>query len=122
MKNEQILNLFENIENAFQNSKHKYLPSKVSFFIQKNRKVLQENVITIEKVRMDIIQNYGKISEDQNRYNFDPEVIETVNKELDDLRNIEQDIQFSKIKLSDLEGIEFTLDQMEALMFMIEED
>jgi hypothetical protein len=36
--------------------------------------------------------------------------------------NLDTDITIQKIKLSDLEGLEFTLEQMEALMFMIEED
>lgn len=123
MKNKEILITLERIEKMYKETKNLYFPSKISFFIQKNKSILLNSIDEIEKTRMDIIKHYGiqdKI--DCNKYNFPTEAVDIVNKELDDLININQNLDFYKIKLSDLEGLEFTLEQMEALMFMIEED
>ena len=44
------------------------------------------------------------------------------NKELADLSNIKEDIDIKLIPLEELDGIDFTPEQMEALLFMIKEE
>jgi hypothetical protein len=43
-------------------------------------------------------------------------------KELNDLFSAEQDIEYKKIPLSWFDGIDFTIEEMNTLSFMIEDD
>ena len=123
MKNREIyaigilLNTFVNSEG----NEKRYLPAKINFLIQKNKKAIDDICIQLEKVRLDVIKKYADIDEENGTYQIPLEIKESVNNELDELLNLTQKIDISKIKISDLNGLEFTLEQMEALMFMIEE-
>lgn len=121
MTNEQIYTLAIKFQKEF-NSYTKYLPAKINFYIQKNRELLLKAYEDIEKIRLNVFNKYGTYNTEEKSFSFKTEQIEDINNELDDFKNIQYDINFVKIKLSDLEGLEFTLEQMEALMFMIEED
>ena len=74
----------------------------------------------IEQARINIIQNFGEHAE-ENKYFIPDENITLAQKELNDLLNITQEIEVYTISLDDIENLQFTLPQMEALMFMIEE-
>lgn len=121
MTNAEIYGLTYALASAF-NNEERYLPAKVNFFIQKNRSTLAQVVDTIEETRKKIIIHHGTPDQDGESYNIDPSNIEKVNKELADLLNISHEVNISKIKLSDLDGLDFTPGQMQALLFMIEED
>lgn len=122
LSNGEIYNIYTLFEKSFQEDNNKqYLPSKINFFILKNKKLILTAMSEIDLIRKDIIKNYG-ILQENNEYFIENNNIDLVNNELNDLLSIEQDIDISKIKLSDIENLEFTLEQMEALMFMIEED
>ena len=74
-------------------------------------------------MRNSIIQHYGSPdSENDDTYIISKENREVAQKELDDLIEMEQEIPILKLKFSDIENLEFTMNQMEALMFMIEEE
>ena len=120
LTNAEIYELNNLFQSAFDIKEKKYYPAKINFFIQKNKNLLSKLNEEIEKIRFSIIQNYGII--EGNNYRFTEDNIPVANKELADLLKIEQEINISMIKLSDLEGLEFTQEQMTALMFMIEED
>ena len=122
MKNKQIYELGISFINLFhkeiQENKIK-LPIKVNFYFQKNKNKIIELAQELEKMRLDIINNYPKISNDA----IFPEDVERVNAELQELLNLEQDVQIYKVKLSDFpDDLNLTLAQMDALMFMIEEE
>lgn len=122
LSNREIYNIYTLFEKSFQEDNNKqYLPSKINFFILKNKKLILTAMSEIDLIRKDIIKNYG-ILQENNEYFIENSNIDLVNNELNDLLSIEQEIDISKIKLSDIENLEFTLEQMEALMFMIEED
>lgn len=118
--NAQIFALSNKLEAAL-NAETRYMPAKISYFIHKNRTKLTEQMGFIEKARVDIIQHYGTMDAVTGAYNVPDEKLDEANKELSELLNIELDFEISMIKLSDLDAIEFTLEQMEALSFMIEE-
>jgi hypothetical protein len=65
------------------------LPMKVNFYLQKNKKTLAELGRDIEEYRMDIIRNYGELTEDGTQYVISKENIEIAQKELKDLLNLE---------------------------------
>lgn len=97
------------------------LPMKVNFYLQKNKKTLIDLGQDIESSRMEIINTYGKISEDGTQYVIPQEKIELAQKELEDLLNLEQEVQIYKINIDNLpDDIILTTGQMEAMMFMIE--
>jgi len=96
------------------------LPIKINFFLQKNIQTLTAAAQEIESARMEIARSFGKLNEEGDQYVIPQESIGTVNKELDDLFFLEQDLPIHTFKLDDFDGIEVTYDQMTAIMFMID--
>lgn len=122
LTNQQIYDFTEQIKQAF-NDNSKYFPSKINFPIQKNKKLLMEAVGTIDKVKQSIAKQYGvQDLEDANLYHIKAEYIDQAQKELDDLMALEQDLNCTLISFKDIENLEFTSNQMEAIMFMIDEE
>lgn len=120
MTNAEIYGLSQALSSAF-NMEEKYFPARVNYFIQKNKNNLALMTESIESVRGDIIRQYGTMDENE-KIVFTDENLKTANKELEELLNVSQDVVISTIKLSDLENLDFTPKQMQALLFMIEED
>lgn len=112
-KYSQDLNIFSNF-----NTK---LPVRIGFFLQKNIRIITDAAAEIEQAKMSIAAQYGKLNESQTGYDIPSENVEIANQELNDLFNLEQDLPIHIFKLSDFDGIEFTYQQMSAIMFMIEE-
>lgn len=107
----------------FGNDNQNYFSAKINFIIQKNKNTLLDKAIEIEQARLEIIQKYGYLNEeDSNQFVIPPEKVEIVNQELADLLSIEQELNILTIKIDDLDKVEFTPAQMEVLMFMIEEE
>lgn len=122
MKNKEIYNLGVLLVKIFQqeNQEEKIkLPIKINFYFQKNKNKIIELAQEIEKMRMEIIDDVPKVRPDQ----ISNEYVEQVNNQLQELLDLEQDVQIYKVKLSDFpDDLNLTLAQMDALMFMIEEE
>lgn len=101
-------------------SLEQYLPAHVTYAILKNYNILQVQFNIIEETRNTIIKRYGK--ETENGYIVPEENIAKANQELNTILSLEQDVPILMIKMTDLQGLNFTLQQMQALLFMIEED
>ncbi len=95
------------------------MPVAILFSIEKNKQTLMTVAQDIEKYRMDIIKKYGE--EVNGNYNVPQEKIEIANKELQDLFSIEQDVNIYKFNIEDLGDIKLTSNQMNAILFMIED-
>ena len=119
LTNNEVYSINEQFNKIFENSQQ-YLPAKVNFYIQKNKKRIAELAQEIEIARAEIIKNFGEQKEDQ-KYYIPQDKIQEAQQELLDLLNIQQEIEVFTISLDDIENLHFTLPQMEALMFMIEE-
>lgn len=98
------------------------LPVKVNFYLQKNKNNMVEMAKDIEKTRMEIVEKYGNLDEETGNYTFSDENIETVNKELEDLFTLEQDVKINPIDIEWFGSIELSASQTEAIMFMIKEE
>lgn len=98
------------------------LPVKVNFYLQKNMTRMVEAGKEIEKTRMDIIQKYGTPTEDGQNIEVPAEMVETVNKELEDLFALEQEIKVNEIALDAFDGIDLTSAQVAAITFMIKDE
>ena len=119
LTNDEIYFINKQLNKTFEDSQQ-YLPAKVNFYIQKNKKRIAELAQEIEIARAEIIKNFGEQKEDQ-KYYIPQDKIQEAQQELFDLLNIQQEIEVFTISLDDIEDLHFTLPQMEALMFMIEE-
>lgn len=121
MKNSEIYNISQNLVKAFDDNSQKF-PIKVNFYLQKNKKTLLDLAQEIEGARMEIITTYGKPSPDNNgQYIIAPENVESAQKELNDLFDLEQDVNIYKLSIDNFpEDMSLTGNQMEALLFMIE--
>ena len=95
------------------------MPVAILFSIEKNKQTLMTVAQDIEKYRMDIIKKYGE--EVNGNYNVPQEKIEIANKELQDLFSIEQEVNIYKFNIEDLGDIKLTSNQMNAILFMIED-
>lgn len=121
MLNKDIYAYAIGLNKAFDNDTQR-LPIKVNFYFQKNKQTLTTMAADIEQARVEIIRNYGVLSEDGENYNVPEEFLSKALQELNDLLSLEQEINIYKINLNDFpEDLNFTSAQMEALMFMIEE-
>ena len=121
LTNKEIYNAYEQITLAY-NDNSKYFPAKINFIIQKNKKILSELARTIEESKQNIAKQYGtEDDKDTDVYNIPPELIDKVNKELEDLMYLSYEVPIVQISLEEIEKLEFTSNQMEAIMFMIDE-
>ena len=97
------------------------LPMKINFYLQKNKKTLIGLGQDIEASRLEVIQSYGNITENGTQYLIPKEKLEDVQKELEDLLALEQEVNIYMINADSLtDDISLTTGQMEAIMFMIE--
>lgn len=101
---------------------NEYLPVRINFFLQKNKNTLMNLAQDIDNARMEIIKRYGTLNEAGDAYSVPPESMDVANKELADLFSIEQEVKINKISLSAFDEIKLTTDQVQAIMFMIDEE
>lgn len=120
LSNQDIYMYAIKLNEAFSDENQK-LPIKVNFYLQKNKNTLIELATHIEQTRSDIIAQYGTYDDENNGYAFTAENAEKVQKELEDLSNLEQDVNIYTINIDNLpEDMTLTTGQMEAIMFMVE--
>lgn len=125
MKNKEIYQIATKLIEAFNQEDNKYYPPRFNYYLQKNIKIFYEFGVEFELEKNNILKQYGKINPDnQQEFILNKGNEEIANKELQDFLNSEQDINFYKIKYSVLEedSISLTASQMQAILFMIEDD
>lgn len=120
MTNLEIYAYADALMNAFQ--AEMTLPVKVNFYLQKNMTRMVEAAKDIEKTRMEIIERYGTRSEDGQNIEVPADMAEVVNKELEDLFTLEQEIKVNEIALDAFDGIDLTSAQVAAISFMIKDE
>lgn len=120
MTNLEIYAYADALMNAFK--EEITLPVKVNFYLQKNMTRMIDAGKEIEKTRMEIIQKYGTPTEDGQSVEVAAEMVETVNKELEDLFALEQEIKVNEIALDAFDSIDLTSAQVGAIAFMIKDE
>lgn len=119
LTNEEIYLINQKLNKSFEQS-NQYLPARINFYIQKNKKIIADLASVIEEARNAIILEFGSPDE-EGRVTISQDKIPEANKEIYDLFSIKQEMNIDLISLESIENYSFTMDQMEALMFMIEE-
>lgn len=110
------------LKNAFQD-KTQVLPTKLNYKLQKNFLKLQECAAHIESEREKIAQEFGTWDENNSYYVIAPEKQNEALAKLQPLWEKEYEIEIVTILLTELpDDSTLTLAQMNAIMFMIEED
>ncbi len=120
MSNVDIYNTASMLLEAFKEDMS--LPVKVNFYLQKNMTAIVDLAKDIDKTRMEIIQKYGNLDEESGNYTFEEDVVETVNKELEDLFSLEQDVKINLIDIDWFGSVELSAAQTAAIMYMIKEE
>lgn len=121
LTNQTIYEKATEIQVAFSNET-KYIPVRLNFAIQKNLATLTTLQEEIEQARLRIAATYGILDEENMRYIIEEDNKDKVNQELNDLFTMEQEVNIKTCTLAQMEDIDLTLEQMQAIMFMIEED
>lgn len=120
MTNNEIYVYTRQLMEAFQDGEQR-LPVKVNFYLQKNKNTLLALAQDIERARIEIAQTYGTLDETGEQYQIPNEKLADASKELDDLFNLEQEVNISKINIDSLsDDLTLTTAQMEAIMFMVD--
>ena len=122
LTNNEIYNYANILNQYFGTDNEIKFPIKISFFLQKNIKIITEAAQEIEQVRMEIIQRYGVPTEDGQSYHIPDDKIEIASQELQDLFNIEQNLNIHQFDLDDFNNMEITSAQTAALLFMIKDE
>lgn len=97
------------------------MPIRINFFLQKNIQEIQKFAQEIDAARTSIAAEFGAPNEDGTGYTIPPYNIAAAQQELNDLFALEQEVNIHIFKLDDFDGIEMTMEQLSAIMFMIEE-
>lgn len=120
MTQEQIYQIAANFINYFNDNENK-MPVAIAYAIQKNKQTFITMAQEIEQNRQLILSRYGSMQEDGNFF-IPRESIEKTNKELQTLLKIQEEVKIYILTLEELQEIELTMPQMNALMFMINEE
>lgn len=119
--NSQIAKMHNDIQ-AIKKYKFK---ADTAFTIIKNAKVLKNAIELFDEARRNLLETYAEKDEAGNAKiengNYVISNKEEFAKEFISLQNAEQDIDFSKIKLSDISEIEIEAELMETMSEFIEE-
>ena len=119
MTNKDILSCFEGLQKLRQATDRR-LPARTSFAIVRNIKTLQPIVEDFQGAYRELLNKYADLI-DGDRYQVKEENLTIFNTELDNLYNLDIDCQIVKINFTDIENLDFSLDETEALYFMIED-
>lgn len=121
MSNLDIYNTALGLRDNFNLKRDLYIPAIVNFTIQKNLSTFLRLAEDIEKVRNDIGEKYGRLDESGQSFYVLPENRDMANRELSQLMRLEQTVEIRTIDIRDLQDLKLNSEQMQTLMFMIEE-
>lgn len=117
--NDEIYFLSKTLSEAFEGEEDKLFPAKIIYLIQKNKESLFPIALDIEESRLNILSKFD-IDINGENVTIPNEKIEEINKELASILEMEQEVDIYLIEYDDLDKLELTQKQMDALMFMVE--
>lgn len=120
LTNDLIYFYAENLINLSKELINKNLPVKVHFYFQKNMDELISMAKNIEESRLNIMKKYGNINNDTGKYEFDKNKIDIINKDIQELFALEQEVKIYMIPMKWIENLEISTKQFNAISFMLE--
>ena len=121
LTNNEIYDYANDLAENFSNNDIKF-PVKVNFYLQKNQNELMNLAQEIEKQRIEIIQEYGIFNEETQKTEVPEDKIPEATEKLNDLFDLTQEVNIYKVNIDAFGNMSLTANQMQALMFMIEEE
>lgn len=122
LTNKQIYEYTEKVLKVFSVDEEIYLPIRVNFYLHKNRNILMELAKDIEKQRIEIIKKYEILNEETKKYEVPKDKTTDVLNEIDELFSLTQDVILYFVNMDEIkDDLTLTTQQMDALMFMIED-
>ena len=122
MINSEILNLYEGLQNI-KNSEDIKFPARTTFIVVRNMKTLEPIVESLIEAKNQLLKELGTPDEkDPNSFFIPENNRKKFTQQIEELDNIDNDIEFKKIKWEDIEPLNLSIQAMEALYPMIEEE
>lgn len=122
MYNHEIYNRALALIESFEGNTSQKLPIKLSYAIKKNTATLKTIAEGIEKSRMELVEKYAVTDENGQRM-IPADKADEANAEYSDFMNMEEEVNVHTIKVDSLsDSIELTDAQMEAIMWMLEDE
>lgn len=123
IKMSDLLNATEILQKLAQ----KELKARLALQVARMLKEAEREMQNFNEVRMNLIKKYGEkdesgeiITDDNGNCKILPDGVETFSKELNDLVGMDIEINANKLKLDDLENLDFTPSEMVTLEPFIE--
>lgn len=119
MTNKEVMETYEKLCELRERSTTRF-PAKVSFAIVRNIREMQPIYEDIITTRLEVLQKYGDPT-DEPGY-FSPKIgkEKIMKEELDAINNIEPSIIINMIMFSDIENLDLSIADMDALSFMVD--
>ena len=122
MKNQDIINCYKGLA-EMRKAPMRRLPGRTCFTIIKNMKTLEPIVESIEAAYNEIVLKYADpVDGETNSFQVREGQKENLTQELNELYNIDTEVNLTKIQLSEIAKCDCSINEMEALYLMIEED
>lgn len=121
LTNLEIATLFTKLTSLFQQKVS--FPARTAFILIRNLHTLQPIVADINEVQLKIATSYGEpIAGQPGMYKARPGEEHHLAEEIQSLNNEAVEVSLIKIPLSDIESINLTLEDMEALYPLLESE
>ena len=117
MKNGEVIKLFETLQRISENKELKFNVA-LGYTMARNREKLRQEAVIIYKMRRDIIMEYGRV--DGKDIVVPNEHVDEVEKKLNDLMEIENDVEVTKVPVELFDNIELNMEDSEGLSGMIQ--
>lgn len=121
LTNQEMLNSIGGISKLL----NEELPIGASFALSKNVRNIENALEPFESERRRLIERYSikdennEIIREGNSVRIAEEHVETWNNSIKELKMIEQDIEISEIKLSDISDVKISVAELRSIEFMI---
>ena len=117
MKNGEVLELYETLQRISQNKDLKF-NVKLGYAMAKNKEKLRQEATIIYNLRRDIIMEHGRV--EGKDIVVPNEYIDEVNKKVNDLMEIENDVEIILVPIDAFDELELNMEDIEGLMRMVE--
>lgn len=117
MKNGEVLELYETLQRISQNKELKF-NVKLGYAMAKNKEKLRQEAAIIYNLRRDIIMEHGRV--DGKDIVVPNEYVDEVNKKVNDLMEIENDVKIILVPIDVFEDLELNMEDIEGLSGMIQ--
>ena len=117
MKNGDVLQAYETLNRISENKDLKFNVA-LGYTIIKNKEKLRQEAVIIYKMRQDIIMEHGRL--DGKDIVVPNEYIDEVNKKINDLMEIENDVEITLIPIEWFDDVELNMEDIEGLSKIIQ--